>query len=320
MLQNTGILPTDKKQWKVFFVCVSIASVFWALMTLTETYQNEITFKISYADFNSGKQIINKPPKEITLKVEASGFDLISSQIGFRSNNILLYPEDFKNFERKSKTIWYWLPKDHENIFKNEIGESHKIISYGVDSIQIIDDKISTKKVKLFPIVNVKYDSSLYIASTPLLSPDSLSLTGAESLLKKMRSYKVKISDVTLDAQNYYKEIPIALPAGIQTTQPDKVTLFIGIEPIKQFSVSVPLQCDNCPESVDLKLFPSSVEVSFLCGTKQFSIINPQSFKITVDYKEVINKNDRLNVKLERAPNFIKELKIFPATLEYINR
>jgi len=318
MQQNTGLLPTDKKQWKVFFVCVAIASVFWALMTLTDTYQNQITFKIEYADFDSEKIVINQPPKKITIQVEASGFDLIASQLGFTHQNIILYPEDFESYTKQSKTIWFWIPEKNLPIFN--IGKSINIVSFGMDSIKVITDNIISKKIKLYPIVKANYDSTLFVASTPLLSPDSALFIGAQSILKKMRSYKVDIKPLDLKTQNFYQDISLNPPYGINKISPEKVTLFIGIEPIKQFNVSVPLQCNNCPKNVDLKLFPSSVEVSFLCGTKEFAAINSQSFKITIDYNEVVNKNDRLNVKLERAPDFIKELKIFPATLEYINR
>ena len=72
-------------------------------------------------------------------------------------------------------------------------------------------------------------------------------------------------------------------------------------------------------DSLLLRAFPGKVKVSFQVGLSDYETINEHFFRAVVDYSEAGNMlGNKLQVKLEKKPEYIRSVNFTPKTVEYI--
>lgn len=315
-----GFLPKDKKQWKVFLICVGIATMFWMIRSFSESYQQSIVFELTYdLELPDNQYVLKSGPNQFRVEIKAKGLDLLKTTSSKRKRSVHLNIDDFEYYQRGSQRIAYFLPQKNAHFFATKISNQAEVRAFEADSILIILDSLVTKKVHLEAVLNVQYDSSLYVLLPPKLIPNNLTITGANSIMAKIIKLKIDFPPVILE--NHTKKIGVSIPQfyGIASTHPDSVYVQLELEDLKKHQLKIPIQCKNCLPNQQIKLFPSQAELTFYCGTKQFKQISEKDFKLTVDYQQ-IKEGDKLTVNVERFPEFIKEFQLYPAKVTYIQQ
>lgn len=313
-----GLLPANKKQWKVFATCLFVATVFWTLMTLSDSYKNEVTIPVTYKDIPEDRYLLSELPKTIVLQVKATGYEFLSGTDLGSENTLELSLESFESVQDGSSEYYYWLPFKHIGEINKSLGRGKDIVGISTDSITIRLDKIVKERKQLSLDKNLDFDSALFLLSEPLIYPDSVWVTGAYSILNSMESYPIKIESAEIIGDNLDQDVLVKKIKGVSKVAPDSVRVFVGVDPIQQFEITADVVCMDCPDSVSFKLFPPKVQLSFHCGNKQFGQIFPGAFELAFRYADIQNGLDKLPLHLVKAPKFIQDLKITPARVEYI--
>jgi hypothetical protein len=312
-----GLLPTNRKQWKIFAFCTTVASVFWLLMTLSDSYINEIKLPVEYKNIPKDKYLLKAPPKFIKLQVKATGYEFLSGTDIGTDQALTLNFSRFESVKEGSVEKYYWLPDRNMGELNERLGRGKEIKAISTDSVSFKLDRIVKRKRKVRLAKNVDYDKTLFLLSEPLIYPDSVVLTGANSILNKLKYFPLSLSEEVI-GDNIDKDIVMDTIPGVINVSPDSIRLFIGVDPIQQFEITEKVKCFDCPDSIRLKLFPPEVKLTFNCGTKQFGQIFPGVFKLGFYYKDIQSGVDKLPIQLIKSPDFIQDLKIIPARLEYI--
>ena len=313
-----GLLPANKKQWKIFAFCVSVATVFWLLMTLSDSYTNEVKLPVQYKNIPTEKYLIKAPPAHISLQVKATGYEFLSGTDIAEDQSLVLDYKSFEMVKEGSIEKYYWLPERNLGALSQRLGRGKEIKAISTDSVSFKLDRIVERSKRIRLNKDIKFDSALFILSEPLIYPDSVHLRGAQSILRKMKSFPVSLLNEEVMGDNIDKDILLDTIPGIIGVSPDSIRLFIGVDPIQQFEITEKVRCFDCPDSVRLKLFPPEVKLTFHCGTKQFGQVFPGAFKLGFYYKDIQNGLEKLPIQLKSAPDFAQDLKIIPARLEYI--
>ena len=99
----------------------------------------------------------------------------------------------------------------------------------------------------------------------------------------------------------------------------DYVQLEVAVEEFTEGKQTVPISLTNVPDSVQLKIFPREVTLSYLVSLSDYKNIAESDFIVQCDYRQLIAQNsDRLKIKLIKYPDQIELLHINPSRVEYI--
>jgi hypothetical protein len=61
----------------IFIICLILATILWFLNALSKNYTTQIAYPVRYIELPKNKFIINEPPSNLQLRVNAHGFTLL---------------------------------------------------------------------------------------------------------------------------------------------------------------------------------------------------------------------------------------------------
>lgn len=73
------------------------------------------------------------------------------------------------------------------------------------------------------------------------------------------------------------------------------------------------------PDTYRLRTFPSRVQVKLNVKSDDYDLVNADDFEVGVSYLDIYGSDsNRAEVKLLRAPSWVKDVRIVPENVEYI--
>lgn len=294
----------------ILMVCISIAFVFWLFIKLSKTFTTTNTYHIVY-NLPEGKTSLEIPPANIIATLSGEGWDLISSYVRDRENNIYLNLS-----EESPQTI-------SQTRLRNEIGD--KLMNKAIDVKALSRDFITLdledqgqKKVPILLQEAIEYKDSFYKKDSIILSPDSVIVYGAASLLDSIDYWETNLlreNNVSADIQ---REITLKKPVKHNfKLEEHKTTVAIAVEQYTENQIFVPVEIQNASDS--LKIFPESVKINFIVGLSRYNKINKDDFKVVVDFKNVAvnSKNNTLPIQLMHHPAYIRNIQVLQKSIEF---
>lgn len=311
------LFPDNQKKWKVFTVCLLTSSVFWLFLTFSRTDETTINFKLKYLNLPEDQVRINQPPEEIDIRIQGKVFDLFEYSSN-RKSTVEINVKDLEKVKRGSLTKYYISLKNNPEALLKESKSSFKVLSYSADSIHLLFDDVIEKRLPVISKVKMEYDSTAYVLYGQSVSKDSITVRGSKYLLAKMkempsveRTFKPTLVEPSV-------RIPFQSRAGVLEIIPDTVEISAKMEAIKKHQFKSDVLCQNCPDSVNLKLFPSQASLSFKSTQSSLEEARSGELKIYVDYEDLLLNPTKLQLKLADIPSGLSELKLEPAKVDYL--
>jgi hypothetical protein len=316
------LLPDNPKKWSIFSVCTLIASVFWVFLTFSKSDEHSLDFSLEYAGQPSNQVLVNNPASQVKVKVRGRGFDLFYNSSWLKEKIISVDVSQFSKVQKGSMTSYTLnLAKGGNELLKDELRQL-KAVGFSVDNLTLIFDEVISKKLFVDADVDIKVDSSLYVVDRFQLIPDSVFVTGSKYLLSEMNSISTVSMSVEASGKKSQYALAIKKPKGVLELGHDSVKYNLSLLSYETYTLSVPVKCATCPDSLTVKIFPSYAEVSFTATAADFKNIKPGDFSILVDYHEIEKSSEKLFIKLAEFPEGLNQskLKLSPAKAEYLVR
>lgn len=100
---------------------------------------------------------------------------------------------------------------------------------------------------------------------------------------------------------------------------PSTVRLSVYPDVLTEESIDVPISAVNMPAGMVLRTFPSRVTVRFTIGASLFRTINPDQFKVVVDYDELsANPSDKCTLQLRSVPRTVSKSRLDVEKVDYL--
>ena len=315
-----SLLPKDKKKWKIFLACLLISTILWSLLRFSEKRVDDVELALRYTNMPKGQILVGDPQETISVTIETQGFDLISKSFGLKMSEIEIDLSKAKKFKRGAQIIYYWLPTRHTSQLENAIGSKLKNAQAPskTDSVKLIFSNVVEKALNVVFDYKITQAKDHFVIQEPLISPHKVVVRGAKSVLKTMDTIHTHAIEIPVLEDNLDQDYALKMPFGIDSLYTDSVRVFVGVEALKERSFEIPIVIKGAPDSLDFKLFPGEVDVFFTCGSSELTTISPFSFTAEVDFNDIKSAFKKLNVELTKYPSFIKDVKLEPASVEYI--
>ena len=306
------MLSVNVKKYIYIILFFFVSFSFWILTKLSEDYNSKLTLEIDIIntpdDYMVKKQNINS----ILVYIRASGFELFYNK--FFQNKLIVDLEEEKIVDNK-------IVIDHnENKFKlkETLNSNIDISNVFPDQIVIELEQVVNKFVPIVLENELKIKSGYGLSSPVDLSPDSIQVSGPLKEISNI-SYVSAIIDTDLNIENDYT-------ADYEIVRDKKISYefssgkaVIYVDRYSEKTIKIPILVRGIPDSLDLRLYPNEVDISFQSSIKRLKNISEKDFIVSVSFdSEIKNLSKDLDVSIDSFPSSLKNLKISHKKVEFL--
>jgi hypothetical protein len=311
LLSNKRLRVTLREDRAVFLVCTAIAFLFWFFVKLSQDYESEWTFDMTYL-LPPEKAFLEAPPDKVTANVEGRGWDLMYLYFFRRHDTVQVQVDGGLVPSLNERSLIARLSPfvTSSNLDITGVKEEYIDLSYELRD---------SKKVPVRLAKELLFMPEHYQTQPATLSPDSITISGPESLIRSLQEWPTDSGQIKGLRSDFRKRIPLQQPARkVLDIQPQEVELFVAVEPfVEKTFLFVPVQVKNAPDS--LKIFPSSVKIACVIGMSQFGSIEADDFSVVADLEnfELNSENNTVPFFLADKPEAAKSVRISPPSGEF---
>jgi len=300
-----------------YLICVVIASILWILNALSKDYSAELTYPIKYINFPEDKYPVLKLPAQLHLEVKARGFALLGYRIRTSFLPITFNVSTYTNHLKSNKDVFEYLlnTNDIKDKIENQLSPDIKLLNVYPEEILFKFAVAKHKKVAVKPALNYTLKRQ-YILTRVTAIPDSIWVSGPASVIDTLPYITTQPLHLKELSKNTERKLAL-IPAPDCTFQEETVEVLLKVEQYTEAKRTLPIIAVHVPDSMNIRLFPPNVNISYDIGLSKYDKVNDKDFVFSVDYPKNPTTNF-LEIKVSKSPGFIKDLSYSPKKVEYI--
>ncbi|NDV69578.1 CdaR family protein [Dysgonomonas sp. 25] len=324
---NTG--PKTKQEVRSFLKNISwrngltflffllLSAVFWIAQVYRERFEVDYVIPIKYTNIPDSIIFEDNLPKDIHAVIKDDGSAFFRYYFSKMNDSVIVDVRDAINSRKSSQR--FTVPSENiVQLVRSKLYTGTELVSY---SPSIISTQYALVEKKTVPVI---YDGYINLAQGYILdgditfSPEEITVYSSKAILDTT-TFVHTVADTVYDLDKSQElVIPLQKMKGMRFS-PDSVRIGVTVDKFNTKDVSVPIICPNLPKDLSVKFFPSSIKVSFAVAIKKYKDITEKDFSILVDYNELKdNKEMTIPVRLTKHPDFVRNLVIEPAEVEFI--
>ena len=313
-LEYLRIRFPDKKRLRFFSIFVAVSFLFWIITKLSNSYSSFVEFDVNFVNAPPLIVLDENPNGRLGADITASGFELLIYHFIKNEINVSIENADY-NLGTGIVDIMgqkFGLQEQlYKNVRLNRVSPSHLNFKYG---------KLKRLKVPILPPNNINFKPGYDQAESWHIQPDSVWIYGPSKEVNKINGLSIesmKENDIDGDIEETLKLLPIN---EIQF-ETQEVLVKTKVKRFTEKSIDAFINIKNLPDSLAIKLFPQSINVTFLVLIEKADIISALDFKFSCDYDQAqTNYTNSLDIFLEAKPNYVRKVKWKIKKVDYLIR
>lgn len=269
------------KNYKVKIVALVFAIVIWFFVITENEYEYVIEVPVAVINTPPGKVILNDLPKVVKVKIKGTGKDLIALMVrtGARITLDLFDVEQSKIFHIEPRDVFLSRP----------IGaiQSNEIIM--PDSIRVILDDFQRKKIPVNSNIKPKVAPGFTIVGDALINPDSVLISGPQSLVSKINSISTEEVEFKNLTDNLKQNISLVSQSSNKIiVSTNRVEISLDIQRLVEITLTgIPVNIRNAPPNVNVYPRPSTLNLVLEGGGELLAQLNRNDIIAYLDYNRV---------------------------------
>ncbi|MCB0396083.1 MAG: hypothetical protein KDD36_05495 [Flavobacteriales bacterium] len=310
------------RQMYVFVSCLLLSALFWLLITLSNNFTTRLTVGLTYEGLPEDKVLVNKLPDRAEMEVYGNGFDLLGMVM---RGSLLKMNIDLGRMRagRDERGHMYILTNANLTYFSYLLGDQVRVSDVKPDSLRLRYDVRISKKVPIRFNGNIRFRKQFQLKDELIIQPDSIVISGPNVVIAgitEMLTEKLMLDDVH-ETYSHVLSVHVDSVNGTYEVSQRQVKVEIPVESFTEDSRMVAVRSQQKADSVNLRLFPDSIRVTYLVGLSHMDEIRSEDFEAIVDLgTQALTENKTLKVTLEKSPDFIRSVRIQPARVEFLIR
>lgn len=322
------------RRWLFLLLCVLLAMAIWLIQTLEGTYTKTIEMEVERPTLPKKYAIDARAniPERVLVKVTSQGGRLFrySIQEVFRRKPRLQLALDTLQLD-ESGGYWSFAGEELTRQVRNSNPYLSDYFAPGEAQIRVEPDLIgfnyevlSERKLPIYfnSQVDLGAENNRLLLSLELI-PDEVTAYGPQSVLEAIEAQNAVISTDTLpllvesDSVSFHR-LALISPEGVQLS-PDSVTVKVDVELLAYHTYyNTEIAVDGLPEDYLIRLFPSTVKVTFLALNDIDVAEMKEEILLYVDVDDITPGTSKLRVKLRNVPEQLHMIQLEPDQLEFI--
>jgi YbbR domain-containing protein len=317
-LIGNGELKLNRKLG-IYIVCLLLSCLLWVLITLSEKYDTDIVFPVTYTHIQKSKVVTNHLPETITARVNAGGFSLLWYKLKGKGDSITIEIPSSKLREHNGN--YYTLTNNRLEKISAQLGDKIKVLHISPDTIYVDFAEKLKRKLRVKPNVSLTLQKQYGLADSIKTDPEFVNVAGPKSIIEKMtvaETEKIALNDIS---ENQLVIVKFKKPENSDavTFLPETVKLLVPVEKYTEGSVEIPVTVRNLPKGSRLKIIPEKVKVTYLVGLTKYDKVDASAFTVGFNYKNLPKgKGNKIKLEVLGSPSFVNSVKVEPVSVEYI--
>lgn len=292
-------------QPRVLLVCFGMSLGLWFLLTLGRTHEASVPARIRITDLPSNRALSVMPPDQVLLRVEGTGYALLSL--------LARTPDLPVSASSDEVDLLMAAPVLPAGIRMRNVQPRF---------VRITTEERITRRVPIVAQTDIDLASMYDLAGTPRLTPDSITVSGARSILQNLSSWPTQVQAFENVRGDISTELPLSDTLSGLVFRTLTATQFdVPVAPFTGAVRRVDVRVRGVPSSIRLvTLEPSTVEVRFRVLLSDFAAaMEAADFYATLSYDEIRADNSgQLRPRLVLPEGLmIRNAELFPPTVEY---
>lgn len=312
--KNIKLKSVQEKRLNVFVLFLFLSFLISLLVKLSNNYTQTLNFEFSPTGLKSNEVIISEVPKSINVTISGRGFELLKYYIEKPVIEV-----DFSQL-RKNNTQYVWSESEQLDKIINHFDSKIVVKSINPDTVVFPFDSQFIKKVPVMVIVNPTFAVGFDLIDDFRSSPDSITVTGPESMLKIINSVstkKIELNEIN-SAVDFSVELNISPSLSQLNFSHQSVSVVANVGKFTEGMVNVPVTIVNVPEDLIINFFPKEISVVFYSSLEAYANINEADFIVECDFNLLTADNNYLNPVLVKQPLDVKTAQLKITQLEFI--
>jgi len=299
-----------RKNIFIYISSLIFAIFLWLYINLNLVYNISVSIPLDIK-LSKAQALANELPNNIDVSVKGKGWDLLG--LVFSKN--LTLSLDLTNYKKDSRVNITQTINELLSLSSNV-----SILGVNPDFIEINFDNVTSKMVKVKNALNVVPKDRYFIIGTPKISPDSVKVSGAISIIGKIKYLPTEQINITNVNNGFTKTVKIIDTLNnIIKVEPKNVTVTYSIElsAEKNFD-DINVLINNVPQDKEVLLVPPKLKLYLRGGVEQLAKINPDEVFAGIEFKQIENDSLGYVSPIITLPVDVTIIKYEPQKFQYI--
>jgi hypothetical protein len=310
---------TLNKRVLIFFFFLMLSVVFWLLTALNKEYTHALSYPVRFIRFPEDKVLVSEVPDRLELRVNASGFVLLSYQLRSRLTPIIFDVNSFSaNRYGNDPSSFYILSSLAKDGISRQLSNEIGVLDIKPDTLIFRFASRIDKKVAVIPSLELQFEKQYMQTGPTLIEPDSVILSGPQVIVDTIQAVYTEMYARERINESFSEELKL-FPVPRIDFNPVEVWLQVPVEKFTTARLQLPIEVVNLPDSLVIRTFPGKVDISCQVGLSAYESLSEHQFSAVVDYSEAASMiGSKLQVRIVKVPENIQALNYTPKSVEYI--
>ncbi|NUN70020.1 MAG: hypothetical protein HUU02_09955 [Bacteroidetes bacterium] len=302
-----------ERRLPIILISLVFAVLLWASVNLGNEFITSVTVPIRIDNIAHNKAIAEPLPDSIRFTIRASGWELLKT---------LLTPDLHYTIDLSAsrRPVHLFTVKDLQGHV--QIPEGVVVVTVDPETVRVVLDDRIERRFAVVPDIAVTYRDGFGIVGHITTSPDSITLSGARSLLDRLDAWKtvpLRYTDVNAPIT---ASIPLSPLYRFEVTRPDTlITVRFDVQPIAERTITdIPIEVLQVPEQRRVVLIPPKVNIIVRSGVNNVANLSGGDFQAYIDYRSILlDTSGRMSVTVI-GPDHVQIVQLDPPLIQYVVR
>lgn len=291
-----------------------VAALFWFSVTMGGSFRTRVDVPLTISNMPRNIALVTPLPKTINVLLEARGWQLLFLSAGSQ----LLY--EIPGARLRSGSI-----QTNRALSENMVlPEGVVAIRAYPETLFVRVDRFLKKKVPLHVgVLSISFkEPDFGLMQNIQITPDSIMLEGAESVLRNIESWPIENRTYTDLSLPVAEEVPVVDSLhGAVKFRTDKVTLYIPTEQLADLSFdNIRVTIKDAPRDREVLLGQQTVTIYVRGGVNYLSTLSDEDFRAEIAFDEIVADTSGSIMPTMHFPAGLRLLKIEPEEIRYTIR
>ena len=313
--------PRLNRRTIVFIACVGLSGLFWILTALSKDFVEVIKIPISYKNVPTDRVVVDELTTHLDAEVKIYGFDLLWYWLSFEKIEVPINadPNNLRRVKRDGERVHIFLTDAQKSNVVADFDEQFQMLKLSPDTLFFKYRPLYKKLVPIKLEAKMEFKKQYGMIEKPVLSPDSVLVSGLKELIDT-------INYVSTESEQW-KNLDESITTTLKLLSPENRLIELSVEEIElelnvieftEGKLSIPVEIHGVNND-RVKLYPNSVEVTYMVPLTQYDVVQANQFKVQVDLSGSKWKDlSRLSVSVTDYPEGIKQIRVHPPQVEFI--